>query len=49
MTVRKWEETGSLKRKHWTVFSGELAVGGNMDMSYGIVRDDDDDDDGSIF
>ena len=60
MTVREREETGSLKRKHWIVLSGELSVGGSRDMSYGRVRDtdhddddDDDDDDtddnGSIF
>jgi hypothetical protein len=50
MTIREQQKTGSLKRKHWTVLSGELAVGGNMDMLYGRVRDDvDNNDDGSIF
>jgi hypothetical protein len=33
MTLREKEDTGSVKRKHWVVLSGDLRVEESLDLS----------------
>ena len=44
MNVRKWEDTGYWKRKHWLAPCGEFGLDKAVDLPQSRLRDDNDDD-----